>query len=37
MSDITRRVADFAGLDVPVIEVTSDAAWNSHAWHALAS
>lgn len=25
MTDVTRRVADFAGLDVPVIEVTSDA------------
>ena len=25
MTDVTRRVADFAGLDVPVIEVSSDA------------
>ena len=25
MSDVTRRVADFAGLDVPVIEVSGDA------------
>lgn len=24
MTDVTRRVADFAGLDVPVIEVTGD-------------
>jgi hypothetical protein len=49
VSDATRRVADFAGLNVPVIEITGDApgrprrgvmrpaTWNSHAWHALAS